>query len=141
MKIQTLNKTQEKKLRELIKQFFPELHSFEVNGYYGDFMVILNKYTNKKTTCEGFYKTKIHWYQLCLTELPKRIWNKLDNDYQSKIGNFWFKSTKTSSMFLFYPEQILVAEMLTKWNFVKLKHPVDFLYDFVKKCKKNKYFK
>ena len=119
MKIQTLNKQQEKKLLNLCKEFFPKSTWQQIIGInYGDKDTVVFYEGNEK---EGWLELfQIHWYQLCLTELPKRI--------------FHWGDLIINGSGLCHDE-----EMLSCIN--SSKHPVDFLYQFVQECKKNKYFK
>jgi hypothetical protein len=122
MKIQTLNKTQQKRLISLCKEFFPEYGEPQIINYQGSFA---KKDINSAQQIRFYNKTQlihIHWYQLCLTELPKRIVESLKSNIQYK--------------FAFYDSYHLITlEDITETN------PVDYLWNFVKECKKNKYFK
>lgn len=126
MKILTLNKQQEKKLLALCKEFFPEcsviLFSKDQEGNYPeeDFISL--------SSDNGIRCNDIHWYQLCLTELPKRILNKIDEDQMEEYLDGDTELPDGSNPDLAH--QVLHA-----------KHPVDFLYKFVQECKRNKYFK
>lgn len=116
MNILTLNKEQEAKLLELCKAFFPEYKHFHLIknidciSYGGDHQVYgwelpIDHVYFRPDESETFdYKkaNTIHWYQLCLTELPKRI-------HTPKCG------VATISIM----ERALLA-----------KHPVDYLYNF-----------
>lgn len=71
MNIQTLNNKQEKKLLKLFKRFFPEYYSpsIQPNGFIN---IIENRNSSN-------YINLIHWYQFCLTELPKRMLELYNN--------------------------------------------------------------
>ena len=92
----------------------------------------------------GYYGYKddsgIHWYQLCLTELPNRIWNKLLDDAKDvALTNFLCDGKEhLQNIHIAYDEECLRG---LQNHVLHYKHPVNFLYNFVKKCKKNKYFK
>jgi hypothetical protein len=140
MKIQTLNKTQQKRLLSLCKEFLTEYKYFSFDEQsldIGSFIkgvnnlrisrhIFMSKF-EKAPYDDGIF---IHWYQLCLTELPKRIWNKV-NWKDEDIIDFEF-------FIVYYLNEHsgMIAGML-EFN----QHPVDFLWDFVQECKKNKYFK
>lgn len=120
MKILTLNKKQEKKLLSLCKEFFPEFilvwpcpRDPDKGEEFEDIFMELE---GKKE------RYAIHWYQLCLTELPKRILHRF-NDKGNRDG---------CGSGIYSLQQYVVDSP---------EHPVDFLYEFVKECKKNKYFK
>ncbi len=128
MKILTLNKKQEKQLVKLCEEFFPDFYwenVYEGDGvdnmaYFdsGNSSVILEVNISKNR-----YKLlEVHWYQLCLTELSKRIWGKIP-EYKSEL--FWDGTLED------FQSRILLPNT----------HPVNFLSDFVKEGKKNKYFK
>jgi len=122
MKIQALNKTQQKRLLSLCKEFFPEYEYIWWNSCYLTIVFGGGKSSNNKSI-------DIHWYQLCLTELPKRIWSKVNRlKLMCTDGN--------EKLEMCYPYSRLEPSVLNSY-----KHPVDFLYNFVKECKKNKYFK
>ena len=128
MKIQTLNKQQEKKLLNLCKEFFPKSTWQQIIGInYGDKDTVVFYEGNEK---EGWLELfQIHRYQLCLTELPKRIWNNINTP-------LLYADDGTEKLNMCYPYNRLEFSVLNSY-----KHPVDFLYQFVKECKKNKYFK
>lgn len=121
MKIQALNKTQQKRLLSLCKEFFPEYEFIWFNKCYGSFVFEGGISKENKSI-------DIHWYQLCLTELPKRIWKKVNTLFFEDYGD---DRTRMS-----YPYNRIEPSIINS-NI----HPVDFLYNFVKECKKNKYFK
>jgi len=120
MKIQALNKTQQKRLLSLCKEFFPEYEYIWWNSCYLTIVFEGGKSSNNKSI-------DIHWYQLCLTELPKRIFNKT-NKIWSKIQTKYFYGGRN------YTE-------ITQALCFSQEHPVDFLWNLVKECKKNNYFK
>jgi hypothetical protein len=131
MKIQTLNKSQKKKLLELCEEFFPNYKQIFLTGDNGEFISFLSH-----KELYGFRaRTVIHWYQLCLTELPKRIWDIVEkfpsNHIYNGLASYNDKGSKANLPLLYndFTRQVLNN------------HPVDFLYDFVQECKKNKYFK
>jgi len=127
MKIQKLNDKQQKRLLKLCNEFFPELYSVSIGNYYKEYMVSLNQYSGFDDICEGFLENRIHWYQLCLTKLPKRIFNKTENLYTKITANYYYGSRDYTG--------ITQAMCFSK------KHPVDFLWEFVKECKKKNLFK
>jgi hypothetical protein len=138
MKIQTLSKTQQKRLLSLCKEFFPEyidifLLTLDKNPpqivklvkQWEDLMINNSKLKNNIPTIADY----IHWYQLCVTELPKRIFDAMDEDNDSEELYYLLNDGEG------WGAEEIQIEVL------KSKHPVDFLWDFVKECKKNKYFK
>jgi hypothetical protein len=135
MKIQTLSKTQQKRLLSLCKEFFPEyidifLLTLDKNPpqivklvkQWEDLMINNSKLKNNIPTIADY----IHWYQLCVTELPKRIWESFNDNGQRAWD---------------YHEQAIEDVNISLEILLTSKHPVDFLWNFVKECKKNKYFK
>jgi hypothetical protein len=120
MKIQALNKTQQKRLLSLCKEFFPEYEYIWWNSCYLTIVFEGGKSSNNKSI-------DIHWYQLCLTELPKRIYLRII----TRFGK-WLDTGKDHKFLCVQTIQELTIDS---------NHPVDFLYNFVKECKKNKYFK
>jgi hypothetical protein len=125
MKVQTLNKTQQKRLLELCEEFFPHYKQIFSTGDNGEFISFLSH-----KEIYGFKaRTVIHWYQLCLTELPKRIFDAMDEDNDSEELYYLLNDGEG------WGAEEIQIEVL------KSKHPVDFLWNFVKECKKNKYFK
>ncbi len=124
MKIQTLTKKQEERLLELCREFFPE---YQKPTFYhaisrANMLVffLLDNDSDIYDNCDLF----VHWYQLCLTELPKRIWSKLNSKGKYEEEGLYIKHTNIAFNTLF-----------------SVSNPVDFLYEFVQDCKKNKYFK
>lgn len=136
MKILTLNKKQRKILDELVEDFFQD--------YFQSFVKNDTIYFYKGAEERGI---EIHWYQLCLTELPKRIWNKLQNSELGFVEEFDDKQYVLNSFVTEvdkYPQDISISykeDFQGLKNYCTAYHPVNFLYDFVKFCKKNKYFK
>lgn len=121
MKIQTLDKIQQNKLLKLCKQFFPEYESIRFNESYSSF--VFEGGISKENE-----SINIHWYQLCLTELPKRIWKKVNTLFF--FGDYGDDRTRMS-----YPYNRIEPSIINS-NI----HPVDFLWNFVKVCKKRNYF-
>lgn len=121
MKILKLNKSQRKKLLSLCEEFFPTnfKHKFSMVGE--DILQIF--IPSKKGSCEGEYLIRIHWYQLCIQHLLNKIIEKLNKEGKFQYYEGFGIETDLS-----------LEELLTN-------HPVDLLYDFVKECKKNNYFK
>ena len=128
MKVQTLNKTQQKRLLSLCKEFFPKTPFIELEGIrYKEYSYLsFHSGSEKEGWLEEF---TIHWYQLCLTELPKRIFDAMDEDNDSEELYYLLNDGEG------WGAEEIQIEVL------KSKHPVDFLWDFVQECKKNKYFK
>lgn len=121
MNILTLNKTQAKKLVKLCKEFFPEYNwSFE-NDYADEGLIDYWLKGEPWHTWE-----LVHWYQLCLTELSERIFNKIN-----------FPEVSLIDLYIYHGESL--AQKIIGYN--QAEHPVDFLWNFVQECKKNKYFK
>lgn len=131
MKIQTLNKKQQEKLLFLCEEFFPDYKC--AIGFDVDQQICLEK---------GKNETWIHWYQLCLTELPERIWKQLDWKGYHDLNDKWWKTRMVYQFQTFLFEDIK-GDCLNDFKFTNFnsKHPVDYLWDIVQKCKKNKYFK
>lgn len=138
MKILTLNKAQEKKLLALCKEFFPEY--LEIQFYITedeefdqcrklDFVHFLAPIDLKTKKPLGINHESngliIHFYELCLTELPKRIWDKLRWKLQR---DYMYSGINSNTLGGHY-------------SAISGRHPVDFLWAFVQDCKKNKYFK
>jgi hypothetical protein len=123
MKIQTLNKKQQVKLLILCNEFFPDyfIELLETdNELDNNFFIEMGEVNIVELEIDR--KLLIHWYQLCLTELPKRIDKKLNRKkYEVDI----FESGGDD----------LLKDCLNS------EHPVDFLWNFVEEAKKNKYFK
>ncbi len=151
MKILTLNKKQEKLLIQMCKEFFPELqqksenegikwckeNSEDIKEYEIGFR-LSDENHNTLVYCSypidyGFHihllpndkNPGIHWYQLCLTELPKRIFGNLKNEVTNKAK--------------IYIEPITLCEVQETALYGN--HPVDSLKLFVTTAKKNKWFK
>lgn len=123
MKILKLSQKKKKKLLSLCEEFFPTNFEHKFSIVDDDVLQIFVPSKSSKGSCEGEHLIRIHWYQLCLTELSTRMIKKLN-----KEGRFQFY------------EGFGIETDLSLENLVT-SHPVDLLYDFVKECKKNKYFK
>ena len=110
MDIQTLNSKQEKRLLKLFKRFFPEYYAptLQPNGF-------INVMEDKNSSD---YVDLIHWYQFCLTELPNKMLELYNNEYNI-IGN-------------------LDADLCIE-N-IHSEHPVNYLYKIYKEYKKDFYF-
>ncbi len=140
MKILTLNKKQQKKLLELLDEFFPDYSNIEIFSLIDDFR--MDDYF-----IDFNISIHIHWYQLCLTELPKRIWSKLQNSELGFVEEFDDRQYVLNSFVTEvdkYPQDISISykeDFQGFKNYCTVYHPAEFLYDFVKFCKKNKYFK
>ena len=121
----TLNKPQRKKLLELCVQYFPEtyMHVCKFSGGYKDHAVEFVKidYTYSKwlhdndgiprspymvlgfkqhDTANGIeyeQTIEIHWYELCMTELPNRMYT---DSYQQKMTEL-YKSSEHIVDFLY----------------------------------------
>jgi len=126
MKIQTLNKTQEKKLLELCEKFFPNYKSIDLHLRSYETVT----FTTHKEQFGYKCSTDIHWYQLCLTELPKKVWNKIKKENIDDVR-----------IYLNIYERELELTDFQSYSINSKEHPLDYLYDVVKECKKNKYFK
>ena len=132
MKIQTINKIQQRKLLKLCKKFFPDYkhvdifeHQMDVGGpAVNDVPNTLWQWWLYLSNMNVPHDDGIwlHWYQLCLTELPKRIYNNIN-----------FPSVSLFDLSIYNGESLAQKT-------VDAKHPVDFLWDFVKTCEKNNYF-
>ena len=105
MEILTLNKTQKKKLLELCERFFPEFKTIKVD-FFGEWEGIVSFCADAKLTNDSVQHL-IHWYHLCLTELPKKIARKA---------------------------QALATETIRE-RALRAKHPVDYLYMLAKLIK------
>jgi len=144
MKILKLSKNQQKKLLSLCEEFFPELQQKAKQKTRKDFSQeeagfrLSNEKHNTLVYCSypidydyhthllpNNQDTGIHWYQLCLTELPKRIYKKIECP-------LWNINTPFYNRYGY--EDIHI-------QLVRSPHPVDFLVELVQICKKNKYFK
>jgi len=114
MKVQTLNKNQQVKLLELCNEFFPNYRSINLE-MLDDFQseTFLLEFISHKELYGFKARTVVPWYQLCLTELPKRIGKLINMD----ITNYYSLSN-------FLNELINSKE-----------HPVNFLWNFVQEAK------
>lgn len=165
MKILTINKSQQKKLLSLCEKFFPEYKTEKwdtdkINIEFSkdaDFELIHKSFWRIEEHANGVvhfiikdtvfseddYKLEIPWYQLCLTELPKRIWKQID--WKSYHGSGWFEPDRKCykfESFLYSKLRDSTANYDTFLTHTLLsRFPVDFLHNFVQGCKKNKYFK
>ncbi len=119
MKPLKLSKFRAIKLEKLCKEFFPNYKAININYSESNPSPKVSFVSHKE---QYGYKaqTLIHWYQLCLTDLPYRIWNSLT----IKGKNIYF---------VFYRDFLGEIAQTT--------HPVDYLYNFVNSCKKQNYFK
>lgn len=114
----TLTDLQWIKLLELCKVFLPEYKARK--AYFEDMISLW------QDNCKPVKLTSIHWYQLCLTELPKRIYEALPEqaieDSPHLADNpIWEK----------VPMDIMQFQ----------KHPVDFLYTMWEAAKREGYLK
>ena len=143
MNIFTLLPEQKIKLLELCKQFIPE-HKSEM--YFDDDThdtweeaiinkplacgndamvecVIFNRYTKK-----AFH---IHWYQLCLTELPKGILYNMAANRQDRIKDL----TVDEFFNIAGSAQDKLDNLICDITNYPFKHPVEVLYNY---CQQNK---
>ncbi len=117
MKILSLNKKQEKLLMQMLREFFPE-YSYSINRIpYG--LVNFGNGINKNPVLIT------HWFQLCLTELPIRIFNKLNK-----------LATERHSLYI---KPVTLSEI--KETALFSKHPVEELDRLIKLYKSYKWFK
>lgn len=120
MKSLTLSKDQRHKLLDLCVNFFPTYHSTTIHeDGFVDFVLSKDN------------KARIHWYQLCLTELPKRILYKMACDRQNKV-----KELTVDEFFnIAGSAQDKLDNLICDITGYPFKHPVEVLYNY---CQQNK---
>lgn len=134
MKILTLNKKQEKLLIQMCKEFFPEWKTWNKIGIDSSStqnIIFYDKYGYD----DG---ADIAWYQLCLTELPKRIFDKLEKEKYQIISRVL---EEIDGFDYWQPYYSMNMDRLLIINILESKNPIQFLYNFIEECKKNNYFK
>lgn len=90
----------EAKLLIMCREFFSECPEINTETYfYAENAGVFLLFT-------GAPSTRVHWYQLAITELPKKV-KERESDFD--IGDFLYEAVETKNM-----------------------HPVDYLYDFCK---------
>lgn len=145
MKILTLNKEQKTKLLTLCKEFFPEYKDVRIRTYYsqGDYN-FTPEHPNRKEETNDLFTVEfltdkeehqehedgvgysVHWYQLCLTELSKRIFEALPE-----------QAIEDSNYLSNNPVWEQVAMDIVNYQ----KHPVDFLFKMWEAAKREGYLK
>lgn len=125
MNILTLSPEQKTKLLELCKEFFSKEWSKDCICLLEQKLISPHNVSTTKVkistifVCflaiefDPIFENKknsryIHWYQLCLTELSKNIYKKLEDKISNDYENFWN-----------FQEQLIYCN-----------HPVDYLYQF-----------
>lgn len=138
MKPLKLSKKQQVKLLKLIKQFFPEVDvsDDECSTYIGDYGIVeLVWEKSRSKNCISYEHVPIHWYELCMNELPRRMFSYVDNYLRNdRTGQRWdwltywgFKEPSWTDI----PRFIIEGE----------NHPVEALFEFYKTGKDKKLFK
>lgn len=131
-KIQVINKIQQKRLLQLCKEFFPErkdIYFTNSDNNNINLFICFAKYNRWDEASDLKDIPYIHWYQLCLTILPERIWQTIVDDENVAEDDEWLYDEGYHGS-----DDIQINTLLSN-------HPVDFLWKFVQECKKNKYFK
>ncbi len=151
MNIQTLNSEQKEKLLNLCQEFFPEYKDVtteslvehpshpdfgkpSVGNIKVSFGVVKFPYIDLADVTDFLTYKEVHWYQLVLSELSKRVWDKFNTnniyDVDIIMANEYVGWALENE-----DHRNLIIPMLFENN------PVDFLYNFVKECKDKGWFK
>ncbi len=101
-----LSSKHKKMLLEISNDLFTEFKKVEIDEFHGNYFLLFDD------------KVKLHWFEVCIMEIPERIAKTLNSVYPKERHSFIV--------------DMMIKKML-KFSNLEKKHPVDFLYDIYKK--------
>jgi hypothetical protein len=156
MKAIELTDEHKDKLLEMCDVLFPKYDDIQISkNYYPDILIKLGTLNcpsenipdllwlvdNKNDDFEVF-----HWFEFCLTKLPKKIDDALNLDNNKIFYELGFFRERITTYHDIVREYFETFENVEEENpnirgYELSTHPVDFMFNFVKYCEKNKFFK
>lgn len=126
MNVIQLNQDRRDKLIEMVKVLFPEFSNVRFGKGWERYNVWLDNIPNSKPD-----PIEIHWFELCVTELPDRLFKTLNKIVDDKINR---TKEQQDRIYELYEPELIVLDVLDLL-IMGSKHPVDTLWNEFKKLK------